>query len=136
MSTERLECTADAELVDRVLNALDSLWASAANVEEEDRNLFTLAVSEIAENIVEHAEAREPVTVSVTLSADSDMLEAVFTDSADPALIDLSAVTMPEWDAESGRGLALAQATLDELVHETHDGNTWKLRRRRGGSRS
>lgn len=133
MSTERVarvECVADAELVDNVLNALDSLWSSGPPVAEEDRGLFALAVGEIAANIVAHARGREPIQVSVRLSVDPDALEAVFTDSAEPALIDLSAVTMPEWDAESGRGLALAQETLDELVHETHDGNTWRLRRR------
>ncbi len=131
MSSERVahvECVADASLVDNVLNALDSLWSGAA-VDEEDRGLFALAVGEIAANIVEHARGREPIQVSVRLSASPAALEAVFTDNAEPALIDLSSVTMPEWDAESGRGLALAQETLDELTHETHEGNTWRLRR-------
>jgi serine/threonine-protein kinase RsbW len=38
---------------------------------------------------------------------------------------------MPGADAESGRGLALALAALDELRHETDDGNVWILRRER-----
>jgi len=132
MSTERVVHVAgiaDAGLPDRVFDALETLWDAAPHVGEEDRSLFALAVSEIAANVVEHAEAREPIHVSVALSVDDDALGAVFTDTADPALIDLGRVSMPGEDAESGRGLALALATLDELVHETHDGNTWRLRR-------
>ena len=127
--TARVEGIADAGLPDRVFEALESLWTSAPHVGEEDRTLFALAVSEIAANVVEHAEAREPIHVTVTLTVGDDALGAVFTDSADPALIDLTRVSMPGADAESGRGLALALATLDELVHETTDGNTWRLRR-------
>ena len=36
---------------------------------------------------------------------------------------------MPDEQAESGRGLAIALAALDELSHETDGGNTWRLRR-------
>ena len=37
--------------------------------------------------------------------------------------------------AESGRGLALAGAIVDELVHEpNHPGNAWRLRQRRAES--
>ncbi len=131
MPTEaiRLEGTADADLPDRVYEALDSLWGGAAHVGDEDRTLFALAVSEVAANIVEHARSREPIRVTVVLEVDHDALSAIFTDTADPALIDLRSVSMPGEDAESGRGLALALATLDELVHETEDGNTWRLRR-------
>ncbi|MEJ1154448.1 MULTISPECIES: ATP-binding protein [Microbacterium] len=132
MPTERTEHVCGrvgADLTDRVLDALAALWESGPPVPAEDREPFALAVSEIAANIVEHASAREPVHVSLTLTMTETMLEAVFTDTADPALIDLSSIQMPDWHAESGRGLALALATLDELVHETHEGNTWRLRR-------
>lgn len=127
--TQRVSGMVDADFPDRVLDALTALWSSGPPLPDEDRELFALAVSEIASNIVEHARAREAVHVTLTLTVSENMLEGVFTDTADPALIDLSAVQMPDWDAESGRGLALALATLDELIHETHDGNTWRLRR-------
>jgi serine/threonine-protein kinase RsbW len=127
--TEEVCAIVDAEFPNLVFDALTALWSSGPSVPDEDRESFTLAVSEIAANIVEHASAREAVHVSLTLTVADARLEAVFTDTADPALIDLSSVQMPDWDAESGRGLALALATLDELVHETHEGNTWRLRR-------
>lgn len=132
MSTElsaHVAGLADAGFPGRVLDALDGLWASAPTVAAEDRELFALAVSEIATNVVTHARAREPIHIEVTLRVGEDVVEAVFADDGDPALIDLSKVDMPSWDAESGRGLALALAALDELTHETADGNTWRLRR-------
>ncbi|WP_426322479.1 ATP-binding protein [Microbacterium sp. E-13] len=134
MATEseiRLEGLADDALIDRVHDALDELFGRTAGVSDEDAMMFRLAVSEVATNVVDHALAREPIQVSVALDADAESLSAVFTDTADPALIDLGAVSMPGDDAESGRGLAIALATLDELVHETHSGNVWRLRRLR-----
>jgi serine/threonine-protein kinase RsbW len=120
---------ADADFPDRVLDALDALWAEAGEIPDVDRELFTLAVSEIATNVMQHAQGRESVRVDVDLRRAADALEAVFTDDGQPALIDLSAVDMPEWDAESGRGLALSLAALDELTHEPGEGNVWRLRR-------
>lgn len=130
MSSERVEGTADDDLIDAVHSALDRLWDSSPAVGEEDRTLFTLAVSEIATNIVEHARAREPITVAVELSIDEEALRAQFRDDADPAVIHLQDVSMPGEDAESGRGLALAVATLDSLEHDGGSwGNVWRLAR-------
>ena len=128
----RLEGLADDALVDRVHDALDELFGRTPGVGDEDAMMFRLAVSEVATNVVDHALAREPIQVSVALDADAQALSAVFTDTADPALIDLGAVSMPGEEAESGRGLAIALATLDELTHETGPGtNVWRLRRLR-----
>ena len=43
-------------------------------------------------------------------------------------VLDLGEVTMPGDEAESGRGLALALASLDHLTHERVDGrNRWTM---------
>ncbi|MDZ8275173.1 ATP-binding protein [Microbacterium aquimaris] len=123
-------CVADASFVDTVHDLLDDLLARAASVGDEDQMLFRLAVGEVATNIVAHARSREPIEIDVTLTCDADRLTAVFTDNADPALIDLENVDMPDADAESGRGLAIALAALDELDRRSEHGNTWTLRRR------
>lgn len=125
----RLDGIADPAFVDRVHAALDELFARAPAAGDDDRMLFRLAVSEVATNVVEHAVAREPIHVTVELDADAEAFSAIFTDSADPALLDLRHVEMPDEQAESGRGLAIALAALDELSHETDGGNTWRLRR-------
>lgn len=121
--------------VELVLDALDALWETAPHVGPEDRTLFALAVSEVSTNITAHGEAESEsdagITVEVDIEVSSDELVATFVDTADPARIDWDAVTMPDVDSESGRGLALSTAVLDDFEHSGDaTGNTWVLRRR------
>lgn len=130
-AARRIHGHADMALIDAVHDALEELWLEVPGVLEEDRLLFGLAVSEVVTNVVEHAAGDATPTVVVELSVEHERLLAVLSDDAEPALIRLGDVEMPGSDAESGRGLALALATLDELRHETGEGNTWILRRDR-----
>ncbi|MBT2483838.1 MULTISPECIES: ATP-binding protein [unclassified Microbacterium] len=116
-------------MVDRALDQLDLLWARSPEVSAEDRTLFTLAVSEVATNVVQH-NGTAPVTMTVDVRVAGDVLCADITDSAPPASIEWRDVAMPDADSESGRGLALARAALDEFSHTFDEhGNTWTLRR-------
>lgn len=127
----RIDGPAGLATVDRALDELDALWRSAPYVPTEDRTLFTLAVTEVTTNIVQHSVEDPPVTLSVEIRSSADDLSAVIRDSAPPAGIDWHAITMPDEDSESGRGLALAQAVLDDFDHTFDEqGNTWTLRRR------
>jgi serine/threonine-protein kinase RsbW len=126
---------ATPEVVDRVLDELAALWERTPDVAVADRTRFEMGVVEILGNIVEHAfraddgrgaDGRE-LTVEVHVAPAA--LTAVLGDNGRPAEIDLSDVTMPGADAESGRGLALAVAALDGLEHERVEGrNRWTLR--------
>ncbi|MFK3835097.1 ATP-binding protein [Microbacterium sp. NPDC087868] len=119
------------ELVDHVLDALDGLWADAPHVADRDRTLFALAVSEVATNMVQHTDDPDGVTLTVDIRVSSDDLLATLTDTAPPAEIDWDGVDMPDADSESGRGLALSTAALDEFRHYADArGNTWRLQRR------
>ena len=133
MATEsspvRVEGAARPAFIDDVHDALERLWASAPQVGEEDRLLFTLAASEVATNIVTHATSGHRIDVVFEASVSSDAIVATFTDNADPAPVALLDATMPGTDAESGRGLALALAALDAFTHEAAGGNVWRLRR-------
>ncbi|WP_194762377.1 ATP-binding protein [Microbacterium sp. UFMG61] len=123
-------------LVEHVLDALDALWEVSPHVAPEDRTLFALAVSEVSTNIAAHGESELGITVEVDLAVSADDLVATFVDTADPARIDWDAVTMPGVDSESGRGLALTTAVLDDFEHSGDaTGNTWVLRRRLAPSR-
>ncbi|SDQ33817.1 ATP-binding protein [Leucobacter chromiiresistens] len=134
---------AELAYVERALDELDAFWEALAHaVEPLDRTLFTLAISEVLTNIVQHGAAGAgagagagaapgPAEIRMTISAGRDELRAVIADTAPPAAIDWEAVAMPDADAESGRGLALARSSLDEFAHTSgDDGNTWTLRRR------
>ncbi|WP_336500322.1 ATP-binding protein [Microbacterium paraoxydans] len=117
-------------LVDRALDELDRLWARAPEVPAQDQVLFSLALSEVTTNIAQHNE-RADVVLSIDVRVTADELRAYVRDTAPPAPIDWDAVSMPGEEAESGRGLALSQAALDEFTHTVTDlGNTWVLVRR------
>ena len=132
--TLRLDVPAVVESLDDVHAAIERLWERDPTVGVRDRFRFETAVIEVLGNIVEHAyRLDEPAgpgrrRVDVALAVDATAVHAVLGDDGQPAAIDLSGVTMPDEEAESGRGLALAVAALDDLTYR-RDGarNTWSL---------
>lgn len=138
----RLDLSAPATpaMLDLVHSVLEKLWEQHADVAMTDRIRFETAVIEVLGNIVEHAYELDdaPADVlrrfDVSLSATDDELVARFGDNGIPMAIDLSEVVMPGDDAESGRGLALAAAAVDDLSYERIEGrNLWRLTCRRRG---
>jgi serine/threonine-protein kinase RsbW len=124
-----LDGAAGPDLLDRVLDAVAELWAAVPGVPQDDRLLFSLAVSEILTNIAQHGTPGGRASVRLEVSADA--LRAEIRDGSPPISIDWTAISMPDADAESGRGLALAVAALDELqVQAETSGNLWVLVRR------
>lgn len=127
------------ESLEQVHGAVARLWTRQATVGELDRMRFESAVVEIFANIVEHAfdvdtgltdvlpdERRRRLRLS--LRATDEEVTARFSDNGLPAELDLSSVTLPADDADSGRGLAMAVAALDDLHYERVDGrNHWSL---------
>ncbi len=127
-----LDAAAGPDALSRVHGLIAALWADAPDVSDADRIGFETAVIEIAANILEHACAGIRVDMRLVISAHADRVEARFTDTGRPSLVDLAATAMPGELAEDGRGLALAQAAVDELSYE-RDGavNRWRIVRRR-----
>lgn len=138
-SPGRLELSGPAtpEMLDLVHAVLERLWADNPDVSEGDRARFETAVIEILGNIVEHAYRLDPADdpddesarrFDVSLVATDEELVAAFGDNGMPVALDLSNVTMPDEEAESGRGLALAAAAVDDLTYERVEGrNHWRL---------
>lgn len=105
----------------------------SAPTEMLDRVRFETAVIEIANNILEHSRRNdppsdEPRSFDIVLRGRTDELTAEFRDDGKPAVIDFAAISMPDEDAEAGRGLALALATVDEVTYEHREGlNIWRI---------
>src|SRR5262249_46236044 len=105
------------------------------------RNQFATAVAEIAANIIRHAYAgaSEPGPMRLHLYAYPDRVEAYFTDRGVAFMPPPAVEEEPESELlelpESGRGLAVAQACLDELEYRrTAEGtNEWRLAKRFSG---
>lgn len=131
----RLELSAPAtpEMMDLLHAVLEHLWESRPDVAVADRVRFEMAVIEILGNIVEHAYEMDSTDTSsrrfdVSVAATESELVASFGDNGLPMSIDLSDIAMPDELAESGRGLALAMAAVDDLSYERVGGrNLWRL---------
>jgi serine/threonine-protein kinase RsbW len=120
------------EALDQV-HALVARLCDAAPTSMIDRIRFETAVIEIANNILEHSRrtdppSDEPRSFDIVLHGRPDKLTAEFRDDGRPVVIDFEAISMPDEDAEAGRGLALALATVDEVTHEHQEGlNIWRI---------
>ncbi|WIB60928.1 ATP-binding protein [Curtobacterium sp. MCLR17_007] len=109
-----------------------AVWWDGLGVDDLARRFaLETAVAEIAANIVEHtarSDRQAGRRYTVELRATEQEYTAVLRDNGLPVDLDLSAVTMADVDAESGRGLALAIAALDRLEHRHEGGhNVWTL---------
>lgn len=137
-----LSVPARPESIELVHPALEQLWSTHEDITIRDRIRFETAVVEIFANVVEHAfradaghSPPDGRRLELTLCTEGDRVEALFTDNGLPAELDLSRITMPDEEAESGRGLAMALAALDDLSYEREDGrNRWRLTCRVGGA--
>lgn len=137
MRPEPLRLALDAPARPEVLDALHDLlgraWAQCPAVTGTDRMSVELAVAEIAANIVEHtAGTDEQIDMTAGVAVHSDRVEVDLSDSGDPVSVDFAAASLPDDElAESGRGLALARAVVDEVSY-ARDGelNRWRIMRR------
>ena len=121
----KLEITNGPAALEQIHAALEAFWRKHEQVPQHIRNEIGIATAEIAANILEHARA---VTVWMELNARPDAVEIEFTDAGEAVELDLDAASMPDEMAESGRGLALAQAALRLLSYFRDEfGNHWQL---------
>ena len=109
--------------------ALERLWSAYPHVPQTIRMHMGIATAEIGANIIEHAVANRPMCLTMDVAVLPDRMRVEFTDDGDqvPVPVDLGSVQMPDAMAERGRGLALAQAVLDELIYRRTHLNHWIL---------
>jgi serine/threonine-protein kinase RsbW len=134
---KNLVFSAPPDDVDAVHEFLETVWEANPGVSEFDRMAFETALIELASNVIQHAAGEGGVTCVLTVSADEDGLSASLADTADAGGIVLMDRSMPDELSESGRGIALIQALVDDLRYErVDDHNVWSISRAResGGS--
>lgn len=126
--------TAVPSEIDRLQDEVSGLWAAEPGVPPGLAQRFETALVEIFGNVVQHGqEPGAPATsVEVVLEITEDRVTAALADQGRPVAIDLAAVSMPDVDAEGGRGLALAVSCADVLAYERDgDVNRWRVTCRR-----
>jgi serine/threonine-protein kinase RsbW len=120
------------ESLDLVHDLLARVRDEHRGIDETDLSMFETAIAEIHGNVVKHGRPPGQVVYAFSLTVRPDRLIGFLADTGEPAP-DLSALPVPDELAESGRGMWLARATLDELEYaRSGDRNTWKMVRLRG----
>lgn len=121
------------------LNLLHALLEKVAGehpeIARDDLSMFETAVIEIAGNVVEHGRPNGQVIYTFSLIVEHERLVGRLADSGEAFPAQAIGSTAPDPDidptafwSEDGRGLFLAQATLDELRYErTEIGNVWHM---------
>ncbi len=122
----RAELRSDSAALDETHRLIAELWGEVPLVSDRDRVLFSLAVAEIAANVIEHAHG-EGWLWELDLSAWSDRLEASIRHPGPTVEQGFDTWEMPEELADSGRGLALANSASSLRYFHTTDpeGNEW-----------
>lgn len=111
--------------LDAIFDVLEQAWMFNSHVPDHVRTRMGIAVGEIGANIVKHAGHR--VRVRMEVCVHPNKVEVMFTDHGAPLMVDLTAVRMPNALAEGGRGLAMAQAVLEQLSYCRDLVNRWTL---------
>lgn len=124
----RLEGWAVPEELEALHQLCEQGRAAWPSVSAEAFMMMETAVIEIAGNVVEHGRPVRQVHWTFRLRLRDDVLEGVLSDDGHEYEGDLSSL-MPDPLSESGRGIALAQAALDELHYAREDErNVWTMR--------
>ena len=110
---------------------LDEVRTEHPDVDPMDLSMFETAIVEIHGNVVQHGKPKGQVVYSFTLDVLADRLVGQLRDTG-AVVPDMSVQRDVDEFAESGRGLWLAQATLDELDYTRGNGhNSWRMVRLR-----
>lgn len=117
--------------VNVVHDLLERVWADSPSISMEDRFSFETALIELAANVIRHADGGSGVSCILAIRTASDSISATLVDSGIAGDIDLGWRDMPDELEESGRGIALIKALVDDLHYDIKDDlNRWRISRK------
>ena len=124
-----LHTVAGPRALDEADAALEQAWFTYTRVPADVRIQMRIAVGEIVANIVEHGSAgRHLVQLEMLIAVGPKTVSICLRDDGNESAADLHTVQMPDFDAERGRGLALARSALGELSYQREGGsNHWLM---------
>jgi len=130
-SVHTLSMFAPPDDVDTVHTMLESVWLSAPQISMRDRLSFETALIELASNVIRHADGGGGVSCTLRVEITADRIVASLTDSGLAGNISLIAPSMPGELEESGRGLSIIHALVDEVNYDRCDDlNHWRISRK------
>ncbi len=123
-----LEGLAVPEILGSLHAMLERVAENHPELAANDLMLFETAVIEIAGNVVEHGRPPGQVRYWFKLAVLPDRLVALMNDTGDEVPDPEGAPYMPDDWEETGRGLPLARAALDEMSYARGaEGNLWRM---------
>ena len=129
-SVHTLAMVAPPDDVDTVHEMLESVWASAPQISMRDRFSFETALIELASNVIRHADGGGGISCALTVEITADQIVARLIDSGLAGNISLIPPSMPGELEESGRGLSIIHALVDEVDYDrSDDRNHWRIAR-------
>jgi len=119
------------DTLDAVHELLQTVWEKSPEVSAENQMRFETALIELVSNVFRHADTGDGVACALTIDISDRHIEAQLSDTGEPGNFKLIEATMPDELSESGRGIALIQAVVDEFTYEQEgEHNIWKILRR------
>ncbi|HET9127089.1 MAG TPA: ATP-binding protein [Propionibacteriaceae bacterium] len=126
----RMDGLAVPESLEQLHELLERVRRDHPDVDETALMMFETAVVEIHGNVIRHGRPRGKVSYEFRLEVQDDRLRAHLTTDDDevPDLSHLHGLEPADPLAESGRGLWLAEAMLDELRYaRSGNHNIWTM---------
>jgi serine/threonine-protein kinase RsbW len=118
--------------VDAVHTLLEAVWADAPGIPMMERFKFETALLELASNVVKHADGGSGLWCTLEIDAHPNSIQATVFDDGEPSGDGILVPRdMPDALSESGRGIAMIQALVDDLAY-SREGTTnrWQISRR------
>jgi serine/threonine-protein kinase RsbW len=107
---------------------LESVWADVPRIAVRERFGFETALVELVGNVICHADSGSGVSCTLSIETVENRIEALLSDTGEPGDVELRGRDMPDGLSESGRGIPLIQALVDELSYEREGGfNRWRI---------
>ncbi|MDQ1579353.1 MAG: serine/threonine-protein kinase RsbW [Microbacteriaceae bacterium] len=112
---------------------LESVWLDVPQLAVRDRFGFETALVELVGNVICHADNGSGVSCTLSIETADNRIEALLSDTGEPGDVELRGRDMPDGLSESGRGIPLIQALVDELTYERDGGlNRWRISKQLG----
>ena len=119
------------DTLDAVHELLQTVWEKSPEVSPENQMRFETALIELVSNVFRHADSGDGVACALTVDITDMHVAAQLRDTGEPGNFKLIEATMPDELAESGRGIALIQAVVDEFTYEQEgEHNIWRIVRK------
>lgn len=107
---------------------LEGIWQENPHLVPRDRYSIETAIIELTSNIVLYATATTGIKCKIVIEIDNKDIRVTVTDSGDLADLEIDEHIMPDEFSESGRGIPLIRALVDEFSYENlNKENTWKI---------